>query len=162
MKFHMLIPRQLLASLSLMVTLAAVSQVAMASSDTGTLLVAQKLVRCNAGASFNSFFGYSASLSFGSYSPTGLTGGNTVTAVYDEIVFPTCGGGAGSSLAVSGFSSNPGSTWLTSITCNGVTNNESSKTFFSYSSGVASWFWGSQFGLQSKSGSNVSCTIVHT
>ena len=66
------------------------------------------------------------------------------------------------SLEISGFSVDPGQDWLTSIDCNGVTNNGSSATFFSYSGGKAVWQWRTLFGLEAKNGSNVSCTITHS
>jgi hypothetical protein len=64
-------------------------------------------------------------------------------------------------LEVSGFSSNPGQSWLSSVTCNGVTNSGSTAGF-SYSSGVATWEWVRLFGLFSEIGLSVSCTIVHS
>lgn len=131
------------------------------SSDVGTLLVGQGL-QVFSGCSVlqaNTFHGFGPFGQFmvGSYSPTGLTDGHTVAAVYDSL--GSCAGGF-SFLSVSGFSSNPGSAWLSSITCNGVTNN-ASNAFFFYSAGSASWTWNQLFGLLFKNGSNVSCTITH-
>jgi hypothetical protein len=127
------------------------------SSDSGALAVATAAWLGCMLPKLNFVYGFVGPRSLGSYSPTGLTGGETVVAVYD-----TTGNCVGtfSDLSVSGFSSSPGSSWLSSITCNGVTNNGSSARFI-YSSGSASWEWSQLFGLQSKSGSNVSCTIVH-
>jgi hypothetical protein len=137
----------------------AASPLAMAASDSGTLLVGVFGTPCTGG--IQTIDGYEPPLSIGSYSPTGLTGGKTVALVIDRITSHPCVVGSISALNVSGFSSNPGSSWLTSITCNGVTNNASAASF-SYSNGVASWTWSQRFGLFGKQGTNVSCTIVHS
>ena len=135
--------------------------VAMAASDSGTLLVGQTSIPCN-GTGLQIISGYSTgSPSFGSYSPTGLTGGETVSDIYDSI--SSCAPSTDRSvLAVSGFSSNPGSSWLSSITCNGVTNTSSGAAVYQYTSGTAYWVWSARFGLNTKVGSNVSCTISHS
>lgn len=143
------------------VGLVAVWQIAMASSDGGTLQVGRETEVC-AGEALNILDGYSSALSFGSYSPTGLTGGTSVSELVDHAQFHGACGGTGSGLTISGFSSNPGSTWLTSVTCNGVTNDASAAITYTYSGGVAEWAWTQQFGLAPKDGSNVSCTIVHS
>jgi hypothetical protein len=101
--------------------------------------------------------GYSQASGLGSYSPTGLTGGETVAYVADTTAttcFP-----ARNQLSVSGFTSNPGATWLTSITCNGVEETGSSATF-SYIGGTASWTWFSSFGFVTQD--NYSCSIVYS
>jgi hypothetical protein len=127
------------------------------SSDNGTLTVGLTTVSgCH--ASGNLTYGFVAAKGTGSYSPTGLTGGRTVVAVYDIEA-----GGCVPSISVvsiSGFSSDPGSSWLSSTTCNGIQNIASGASYV-YGSGNASWEWTQLFGLQSKNGSNVSCTIVH-
>ena len=94
----------------------------------------------------------------GSYSPTVLTGGRTVYGVYDVLVF-FCSGVNTSILIVSGFSSDPGKGWLTSITCNGVTN-PSSFASYSYSGGMGSWHWTTLFGFSGKT--SASCSITHS
>jgi hypothetical protein len=137
----------------------AVWQVAAASGDAGTLLVANgPLTRCSTGGAplfLPNFYGYQSSVG-GSYSPSGLTGGTTVVALSDSgLCFGTL-----SVVQISGFAANPGQNWLSSVTCGGVTNLGSSATF-SYGGGVADWIWGTEFGFRSKVGSNVSCTIVH-
>jgi hypothetical protein len=93
-------------------------------------------------------------------SPTGLTGGKTVKLVAD-FAQTFCGLNL-SFLKVSGFSTNPGSGWLTSITCNGVTNSPASGSF-SFSGDTGHWQWfGRPFGLAPlANGTNVSCSIVH-
>jgi hypothetical protein len=123
--------------------------------DIGTLMVAARSNRCIGGPSV--LYGFASGI--GSYSPTGLTGGNTVSEVADVTPSGACVA-EHSDLDVTGFSSNPGSSWLNSITCNGVKNLGSGATFV-YSSGDARWEWSQLFGLSSKVGSNVSCTIDH-
>ena len=126
---------------------------AFASSDTGTLAVSTHILRCNGtiaivGRGF-------INGEFGSYSPTGLNGGDTVGGLFDE--YNTCGFPTSSWFEVDGFSSDPGSTWLTSVTCGSV-EKTASTAGYSYASGVAAWEWSTQFGFSS---GNVSCTIVH-
>jgi hypothetical protein len=110
------------------------------------------------------YSGYNAALSIGSsvgsYSPTGLTGGKTVVLAAD-FAQQFCAVNL-SFLKVSGFSTNPGSGWLTSITCNGITNSPASGSF-SFSGDTGYWQWsGRPFGLAPlANGTNVSCAIVH-
>jgi hypothetical protein len=88
-----------------------------------------------------------ASGSYGSLSSTSLSGGGTVTGVVDHQVGSLYQG------ELSGtFATNPGATWLTSVTAKGVTLKGSTATF-SYSSGTASWIWplaatGTSFGFK--------------
>jgi len=101
--------------------------------------------------------GYLPALSKGAYSPTTLTGGRTVGGVIDYDACTT-----ESELDVEGFSSNPGASWLISISCNGVTNDGSTATFAYYSGGSGVWQWSHNFGFLSLgNGAQVSCTIVH-
>jgi hypothetical protein len=143
---------------SLSLVLLATSQVANAtSSDAGTLTVGViSGGSCTAGPLVDS--GYVSVFSKGSYSPTGLTGGKTVALLIDYAVCSTM-----SELDVAGFSANPGTTWLTSVTCNGVKNNASAGNFiYIPAAGEAIWQWPQTFGfLALGSGSTVSCTIVH-
>ena len=134
---------------------------AAAASDVGTLTVGEHIVGIPpTHPCVMVDYGYQSGLENGSYSPTGLTGGKTVIEVYDTT---NCSSTyLFSALAVSGFSSDPGKTWLTSITCNGVTNDSSSSSSYSYGSGTAAWEWTQSFGLSSKVGNNVTCTIVHS
>lgn len=118
---------------------------AVATSDNGTLTVGYSPVFCE-------HYGYNSATGTGAYSP-GLTGGKNVGILMDVCY-------AYSYLDVSGFSSDPGSSWLTSITCNGVTKLVGSAGY-SYGGGRARWEWTSLFGFQSLYGSNVNCTIVH-
>jgi hypothetical protein len=131
-------------------------QVANATSDNGTLTVGVGSTRICGSVPIPWAYGFDSG-SFGSYSPTGLTGGDVVAGVLDT-ASGYCGG-VFSEVVITGFSSNPGTTWLSSVTCNGVTNNDSNASF-SYGGGVAIWSWSQLFGLKGKS--NVSCTIDHS
>jgi YD repeat-containing protein len=94
---------------------------------------------------------------FGSLSPSVLTGGKTVVQFLDtsQSVFNyVIRGGA---VSVSGFSADPGQSWLISATALGVTFNGSSAVY-TYSGGSASWSWG-PFGFTGKGTGSV--TIVH-
>lgn len=130
------------------------------STDNGTLTIGSRIVRCNNNQGFQFLFGFGSGV-YGSYSPTGLTGGESLLSIADNTTTSACGGSAFSQLIVSGFSSNPGSSSLSSVTCNGV-EYTGSASVFSYGSGLAMWTFGALFGFQSKGdNSNVSCSIVH-
>ena len=126
-------------------------------SDTGTLLVGETVYHCIPSNHISGIYGFIGVIGTGSYSPTGLTGGDTVYAIED--VVPGNCSVTFSALTVSGFSSNPGSTWLSFITCNGVKLTEAN-AIYAYSSGEAEWQWSTLFGLMSKNSDNISCTIV--
>ena len=136
------------------------SQLALASSDIGTLTIGHStLGSCESAPGLIAGFYTSVT---GSYSPAGLTGGEAVYALIDTI-YTHCSGF--SALVVSGFTSNPGQSWLTSTACHGVTNSGSSAYLFQYdsTSHTATWYWTTLFGLTSLStGTNVSCTIAHS
>lgn len=134
----------------------AVPILVLAATDSATLKVGGTTGVC-LGSLFFADKGYNSG-TFGSYSPNGLTGGKTVTAVYDL----SCGAVKSSHLVIAGFSTDPGQTWLTSVTCNGITNSSTSASSYGFSSGSASWAWTSQFGFASiANGTNVSCSITH-
>lgn len=104
------------------------------------------------------FVGYDSYTSEGSYSPVTLTGGKTVVAVFDTHgtggcpgVFPT--------LIVKGFTSDPGASWLVSITCNGVALGAGASYFWEPGVPEAIWEWSTIFGFTN--GSQYNCTIVH-
>jgi len=135
-----------------------ISQNASASSDSGTLTAALNTSSCPSGRiPIVEHIGFLTG-TFGSYNPTGLTGGESVFGLYD-IHWLCLNGQLDSFLSVSGFSSDPGSGWLTSVTCNGVERMGSAATSYGYSGGNAGWGFGGNFGFTS--GSNYSCTIVH-
>lgn len=135
------------------------SALALAESDSGALLVGKRSTTLPPSTMICQY-GYitNSGPTIGSYSPTGLTGGDIVEDLFDEEV---CGVQGTSILEVGGFSSDPGKSWLTSVTCNSIGKSSSSASY-GYSSGTAVWTWTSTFSLSSKSGSNVSCTIVHS
>jgi len=137
-------------------TFALASHIAAATTDFGTL---------TKGTNTCGYYGYAGPWGMGSYSPTGLAGGTTVTGIYEYFnVWPQigCTSGVWSAFVVGGFSSNPSSNWLNSVTCNGVTLTSTSANF-SYSNGNATWFWSNvTFKFSGLSnGTNVSCTIDH-
>lgn len=141
--------------------LAIIPTMALAASNNATLQVGHKNIPFTGCGVETGFAGDSPTWFFGSYSPAGLGGGKTV-AFLEEVSycdFPIITG----SLAVSGFTSNPGQLWLTSVTCNGVTQTQASATFNYFpSDGSASWEWSVGFGITGMpDGANVSCTIVH-
>ena len=153
-------------SVIVLVSCFGLSSLAHASTDTGTLSVGYG-VGCNGGIGQGGeilVYGY-LSGSYGSYSPTGLTGGTTVYSIQDYYVLTAgnvCSGSSTSLLEVTGFSVDPGQDWLSSITCNGVENTGSGAASFYYSSGKAYWTWSQLFGLEFKGGSNVSCSLTHS
>src|SRR6185312_3937146 len=114
------------------------SHAAAAYSDIDTLYVSAASAGACGGLPVL-YVGYNSYLSNGSYSPTALTGGELVSAL-DDVVDPMCSLHS-SGITVSGFSSNPGAGWLSSVRCGGVTNTGSSASF-NYSSGTADWSWG--------------------
>ena len=137
----------------------------LAASDSGTLTkVTETICAIETPPSFGMLSGFNSDTSvfritFGSYSPSGLTGGTSVVSIWDSTHsgLTACGSGSSSLLAVSGFSVDPGQDWLSSITCGGVENTGSGASSFSYSAGTAIWTWSQTFSL----GSSTSCTIVH-
>jgi hypothetical protein len=152
---------------SVLIGLAAIPIIAFATNDNGTLTVGKQSSHLPPPVNiWACTSGYEPTVPLGSYSPTGLTGGETVSLLTDLDTGTTsaCSNLAKSSfLHVSGFSIDPGQAWITSVTCNGIEKTGISASSYSYSSGTAIWTWnGSDFGLISKSsGTNVSCTISH-
>jgi hypothetical protein len=130
----------------------------LAATDNGTLTKGDVVFTVVCGPPVPLLAGYGPS--WGSYSPTGLTGGKTVRGIYDT---KGCAGSATAVLEVQGFSSDPGTSWLTSVTCNGVTKLQSAASY-TYTSGTAKWSWSSSpFGFFAlTNGTNVSCSITHT
>lgn len=148
----------------LLVACCVASSHALASfSDSGTLTKGSAVI-CRGGGiniAFGGGFDNGVHSTYGTYSPTGVAGGETVKGIFEMRGAGTCAPFAGTYLVISGFSSNPGSMWLNSITCNGVQLSQGTSGF-SYNSGTASWGWTNGFGLYNLSeGAQVSCTIVH-
>lgn len=135
------------------------SQFAAAANDSGTLADGSDSVLCRPPASGSLHrLGFETGF-FGSYSPTGLTGGKTVSDLFDQDADGTCGA-TFAAISISGFSVDPGTGWLTSVTCNAVSRLESNVLAYTYSSGTASWSWSAAFGFVS--GSEYTCTIDHS
>lgn len=121
--------------------------------DGGTLSPQAVAVGCFASNTTGGITGYISGF-LGSYAPTGLTGGKAVNAIFDI----TCPGNVGNFTA-SGFASDPGASWLTSVTCNRITYLGSTATY-NYSGGSAAWSWPTGFGFQLRVSS--SCSINHS
>ena len=145
-----------LKPLLILVMSLSVCRIAAAYTDAGTLYVSFKANGTCPGPVIDT--GYNSYISIGSYSPTGLTGGKTVSALVD-VMGPLCPI-MSSELDISGFSSNPGTNWLSTVTCGSITKLRSSATF-SYYNGTASWIWSGLFGFNAELHTNVSCTITH-
>jgi hypothetical protein len=115
----------------------------------------------------------------GSLSPTALSGGKVVTAVWDwceardslSAPPPSCPytmantNAQSANLSVSGFTSDPGAAWLASVIAAGATRGGSDTTLiYSYASGIATWEWlapvanGGAFGLANSGTITVSIT----
>jgi hypothetical protein len=124
---------------------------AMAATDNSTLTVGSKY----GGPGYPiTFYGYGSG--YGSLSPSTLTGGKTVSIWDDKETLGT--------LSISGFSSNPGQSWLTSAGCTGLTTKTGASASYTWNSslGTATWAWTGAFGFATKNGTAVACTIKHT
>jgi len=132
-----------------------------AATDDATLSVgALTITRCPIAPNFGSITlsGYAPGV-YGSYSPIGLTGGKSVAGIGDLTAQGGCIVGARSHLSVAGFTADPGTGWLTSVTCNETTR-ASGTAVYSYSSGTATWTWHTRtFGFTN--GTLIGCSIVH-
>lgn len=133
-----------------------------AAVDNATLTVGRNTIPAGCGPSWppgmfdiniSGYFGFGSS-----YSPTGLTGGQTVQWIFDQ----DCGGNFDrAELWISGFGSNPGSTWLNSITCNGATKTPATAGY-SYLGNTARWVWLTPFYFfLEPAGTTDSCSIDH-
>lgn len=105
------------------------------SSDSGTLTVGDHTNICIPPGTGNPMtYGFTSGL-IGSYSPIGLTSGFSVASIVDIHYSCSFHGFAETSFDVTGFSANPDSQWLISITCNGVENKKTSAYAYNYTSG---------------------------
>ena len=82
------------------------------------------------------YIGYEPVYTIGSVSPSTLTDGKTLYSLYDY--YDISVGSSYGYFQVSGFASDPGSSYFTTLTINS-TNYSSSSAFYSYFSGTASW-----------------------
>jgi hypothetical protein len=146
-----------------LIGMALIPALALAASDNGTLTVGKVATLLIPPSVWACKSGFESASTLGSYSPTGLTGGKAVSILEDVDAGSTssCTNPVSALLSVTGFSSSPGQSWTTSVTCGGVSKTGASASY-SYSGGTASWTWSSTFGFKAKPvGSNVSCMIVH-
>lgn len=91
-------------------------------------------------------------LKYGSITPGVTSNGYTYIAVADNGAFSRKGVGIPPSswIHISGLASNPGQSWLTSVTALGVTTTGAKATSYTYSGGIASWLWtGTSWGMSS-------------
>src|SRR5262249_52120426 len=95
------------------------------------------------GQGYASYRGF-VSGQYGQLSPTVLTGGMSVSAIYDSYAASIVGGAF---VSVSGFSSDPGQGWLWSVNAVGITKSGSGVRTYSYSGGTATWYWSDNFGF---------------
>jgi serine protease len=108
-------------------------------------------------------YGYSQNPSFGALSPSNAIGGGlSYRAIYD---FMDWDYNQYTGMYVCGFSSNPGSTWLTSITAGGVTKMGSVAGYWYGTSGTYAgcgyWSWGGATLGFPTPGQQVQVTIFH-
>jgi hypothetical protein len=95
---------------------------------------------------------------FGSISPTATANGHTYMQLYSATGRPGM-----SFFSAKDFTSDPGKSWLTSVSCAGNTATVSSTTSYFFSGGQASWAFSNQNLLFGQTiGSNVTCTVVHS
>ena len=124
------------------------------ATDPGILVIGQ----LSGGACSQALSGFGSGV-YGKYFPSELTGGTAVVAVFDSVFLGSCN--RFSALSVSGFPSNPGASWLSAVTCNGV-RKSGGDAIFSYSGGVAEWMFVTLFGFDSmRKETKVSCVVVH-
>ena len=139
---------------------------AASNSDTGTLTAANgSTTTCSLplGTGTIKPVGFSAPTfgNFGGYTPTTLTGGKTVSGVFDlsRTGSGLCLTGHSANLVITGFASDPGASWLVSITCNGVALGAGASYQWVPANSEGLWTWSSAFGFVA--GSQYNCTIVH-
>jgi hypothetical protein len=139
------------------------AQIALAANDSGTLTAGSYSTTCGARDQYEiTITGFESGIT-GSYSPATLTGGDSVSLIYNQT--GTRGSGCpidGAYFSVSA-SSDPGSTWLTSVTCNGSTLYQSGIYSYSYNAGLATatWTWQLSY-FNISSGGAYGCTISHS
>lgn len=99
---------------------------------------------------------------FGSVAPATSLDGLTIDAFADQPGTAKAGEVyQRTSLNISGFPSDPGRNWLSSVNCDGVSYQGPAATNYSYASGRANWSWGRPDGAQPafQGRGNVTCTI---
>jgi len=113
---------------------------------------------------YNPYYSGYSSPTYGSLTPSTLSGGRTVTAFvsYYQVY---CGDpdcityyyDVGTILTVTGFSGNPGANWLSSVSHPSVGSLTGSSAYFYCSSGTCSWSWATYIDLSGSS----TLTVVH-
>ncbi len=84
--------------------------------------------------------GYNTSPAFGSMTPTTIEA-HTIVELWDAV------GGGSQQMSIGGFGADPGKSFFTSVSANGVTKTSASAGY-SYAGGVATWQWaGGNFGF---------------
>jgi hypothetical protein len=151
-----------LSFLFALIGLVAGTQLAAAADDAGTLIAGAYSTTCGAQDQYElDVVGFESGL-IGSYSPTGLTGGESVYAVFDQSGTrgPACPALGAYFIISTG--SDVGSTWLTSVTCNGMTLNGSDAKTYEYNGGLAEswWIWPKTY-FNLSAGGTYSCTVNH-
>jgi hypothetical protein len=105
--------------------------------------------------------GFSAGV-FGSISPTSTSNGHRYAAFYDHDANVREGGGwVASVFSVSGFASDPGKAWLTSVQVPNQPVHTTTNTTYSFISGTAMWTWNSPGPFGFGYLPTPTCTIVH-
>jgi hypothetical protein len=95
--------------------------------------------------------------SIGSMSPTTTSNGFTYSALVDHYTIK--GDFGNSHFSVSGFTSNPGAGWLTSVKVGSASAHTGATALYSYLGGQATWTWrGIEWGFV---GHSETCTIIH-
>jgi hypothetical protein len=145
--FFMDIKRTSLASIIAALLCLGFGATANATTDNSTITVGVK------STGFGDWYGFDSGV-MGSISPTTVTGGEGYAEWFDIDT-------SLSFVAISGFSSDPGQSWLTSAQCYSVTMTGASATY-SYNSGAATWRWSGAFGFGHVPITNASCVLVHS
>lgn len=95
------------------------------------------------------YYGYNQGI-YGSMSSASVAGGYTLTILIDSY-------DGSSACYITGFGSDPGQSFFTSVTVGGVSKTSASASSYTYSSGTAIWSWASLFGLD---GSGTSSVVI--
>lgn len=93
------------------------------------------------------YYGYNYG-GYGSMSSTSIAGGYTLLILIDSY-------DGSSTCHISGFGSDPGQSFFTSVTVGGVSKTSASASSYTYSTGTAIWSWASLFGLDGTGTSSV-------
>jgi len=114
-------------------------------ADTATMTTGY----CSAYGGYVAYIGYAEATppcpAIGSLTPAILSTGQRVTTIEDVETWNA----SGNTVVISGFSSDPGSSWLVSVTVSGTTLASSNASFsYSASTGAATWGWSPAHAVQ--------------